>query len=124
MASLAISIQNHLHYEHSVRDAKTNLFNHGFFMVRLHEEIARGKRSGYIFSVIVMDVDKFKFFNDSYGHLAGDRVLECIAEALNKNVRDLDVLARFGGEEFTVLLPETNREQAWAVSERLRESVE
>ncbi len=124
MASLAISIQNHLHYEHSVRDVKTGLFNHGFFMVRLHEEIARGKRAGYTFSVIMMDVDQFKSFNDSYGHLAGDRVLECIAEALKANIRDLDVLARFGGEEFTVLLPETNREQAWAVSERLRESVE
>jgi len=124
MASLAISIQNHLHYEHSVRDVKTGLFNHGFFMVRLHEEVARGKRNGYTFSVIVLDVDKFKTFNDSFGHLAGDRVLESIAETLNKNVRDLDVLARFGGEEFTVLLPETNREQAWTVSERLRESVE
>lgn len=123
MASLAVSIQNNLHYEHSVRDVKTGLFNHGFFMGRLQEEIARGKRANYSFAVIVLDVDLFKKFNDSYGHLAGDRVLEGIAETLKKTVRDLDVPARFGGEEFTVLLPESNREQAWTVSERLRKSI-
>ncbi len=123
MASLSISIQNHLHYEHSVRDVKTGLFNHGFFMVRMQEETARGKRSGRPFSVIVLDVDRFKTFNDSFGHLAGDKVLEQIAETLRENVRDLDVPARFGGEEFTVLLPETDREQAWTVAERLRVAV-
>lgn len=123
MASVAISIQNHLHYEHSVRDVKTGLFNHGYFMDRLNEEVARGKRGDYCFSVLVLDVDKFKNFNDSYGHLAGDKVLECIASALLQNLRDLDILARFGGEEFTVLLPDTNREQAWVVGERLREAV-
>lgn len=123
MASVSISIQNHLHYEHSVRDVKTGLFNHGLFMVRLHEELARSRRGDGEFSLIVMDVDKFKSFNDSYGHLAGDRVLESIANTLRDNVRDLDILARFGGEEFTVLLPSTSRDQAWIVAERLRESV-
>ncbi|HCM25402.1 MAG: diguanylate cyclase [Treponema sp. GWB1_62_6] len=123
MAFASIAIQNHLHYEHSVRDQKTGLFNHGYFMVRLHEEIARAKRGGLPFSVIVLDVDKFKTFNDGFGHMAGDRVLEKIAESLRSKVRDGDVLARFGGEEFTVLLPESDREQAWNVSERLRIAV-
>jgi diguanylate cyclase (GGDEF)-like protein len=123
MASVSISIQNHLHYEHSVRDVKTGLFNHGFFMVRLNDEFARARRGEAEFSVIVMDVDKFKSFNDCYGHLAGDRVLECLANTLKQNIRDLDILARFGGEEFTVLLPDTSRDQAWLVAERLREAI-
>ena len=123
MSFASLAIQNHLHYEHSVRDPKTGLFNHGFFMMRLNEELARSRRAMRVFSVIVVDVDKFKKFNDGYGHLAGDRVLEGIAEALKSNVRDEDVLSRFGGEEFTVLLPEQGREQAWTVAERLRKAV-
>ncbi len=120
MSFTAIAIQNHLHYEYSVRDPKTGLFNHAFFMVRLNEEISRSRRAKRPFCVIVFDVDQFKSFNDGYGHLAGDRVLEALAEALKANVRDVDVLARFGGEEFTVLLPETERLTAWDVAERLR----
>lgn len=123
MTFASLALQNHLHYEHSVRDPKTGLFNHGFFMIRLNEEISRSKRGVRAFSVIVMDVDKFKNFNDGFGHLAGDRVLEKISETLKSRLRDEDVLSRFGGEEFTVLLPETDREQAWVVAERLRKAV-
>lgn len=123
MSFVSIALQNHLHYEHSVRDPKTGLFNHGFFMVRLNEELSRCLRSDRVFSIIVMDVDKFKHFNDTYGHLAGDRVLESLAEALRKSMRDGDILSRFGGEEFMVLLPETGRSQAWRIAERLRQAV-
>lgn len=119
----SISFQNNLHYQHSVRDPKTGLYNHAYYMVRLDEEIPRSRRSGRPLSVIVMDVDKFKAFNDGYGHLAGDRVLESIAACLSSTLRDEDVVARFGGEEFTVLLPDANREQAWVVAERLRLAV-
>ncbi|GAB1483047.1 hypothetical protein MASR2M78_18630 [Treponema sp.] len=123
MSFTSIAIQNHLHYAHSVRDVKTGLFNHGFFMTRLSAELSRVRRSGGTFAILVMDVDKFKNFNDSFGHLAGDRVLETIAEQLGEKLRVEDVLARFGGEEFTVLLPDTHRNAAFIVAERLREAV-
>jgi diguanylate cyclase (GGDEF)-like protein len=124
MSFVSNAIQNHLHYEHSVRDFKTGLFNHGFFMTRLNEEIARSKRINYTSSIIVIDVDNFKAFNDSYGHLAGDRVLENIALVIKQNVRTEDIPSRFGGEEFTILLPDADKNIAWRVAERLRTSVE
>jgi diguanylate cyclase (GGDEF)-like protein len=117
------AIKNHLHYEHSLRDVKTGLFNHGFFLNRLNEEVARTKRGSYISSMIVMDVDKFKNFNDNFGHLAGDRVLESLAFTIRQGVRTEDIPSRFGGEEFTVLLPNSDRDASWIVAERLRNSV-
>jgi diguanylate cyclase (GGDEF)-like protein len=123
MSFVSQAIKNHLHYEHSLRDVKTGLYNHGFFMTRLKEEVARTKRTSCASSIIVMDVDKFKNFNDTYGHLAGDEVLEKLAMVIKQGVRTDDIPSRFGGEEFTVLLPHTDSETAWAVSERLRASV-
>jgi diguanylate cyclase (GGDEF)-like protein len=123
MSFVSQAIKNHLHYEHSLRDVKTGLFNHGFFMTRLGEELARSKRAGYASSIIVMDVDHFKNFNDTYGHLAGDRVLENIALMIKQTVRSEDVPSRFGGEEFTVLLPGTEKTTAWMVAERIRISI-
>ena len=123
MSFVSQAIKNHLHYEHSLRDVKTGLYNHGFFMTRMNEEVSRTKRSSSVSSVIVMDVDKFKNFNDTYGHLAGDQVLETLAQAIRQNVRADDIPSRFGGEEFTVLLPHTDITTAWMVAERMRTSV-
>jgi diguanylate cyclase (GGDEF)-like protein len=123
MAFVSQAIQNHLHYQQTLRDVKTGLFNHGYFMTRLHDEIARTKRGGHVSSIIVMDVDKFKNFNDHYGHLAGDRVLEHLALTIKQEVRAGDVPSRFGGEEFTVLLPNTDRDEVWAAAERIRSAV-
>jgi len=123
MSFVSQAIKNHLHYEHSLRDVKTGLYNHGFFMTRMKEEVNRTRRSASVSSVIVMDVDKFKNFNDTYGHLAGDQVLEKLAQVIRQNVRTDDIPSRFGGEEFTVLLPRTEISTAWMVSERLRTSV-
>ncbi len=120
MSFTSLAIQNLIHYQYSVRDGKTGLFNHGFFMVRLREEIARSSRINQPFALIIIDVDKFKAFNDTYGHLAGDAVLEELARTIQKNLRSQDIPSRFGGEEFTILLPETNRASAWIVAERLR----
>ncbi|MDR1048076.1 MAG: GGDEF domain-containing protein [Treponema sp.] len=120
MSFVTQAIKNHLHYEHSLRDIKTGLFNHGFFMTRLGEELARARREKYSSSIIVIDVDKFKDFNDLFGHLAGDRVLEYLAVAIKQAVRTGDVPSRFGGEEFTVLLPNTTKDVAFTVAERLR----
>ena len=123
MSFVSQAIKNHLHYEHSLRDVKTGLYNHGFFLSRLNEEYARTKRNNYQSSIIVMDVDRFKNFNDSYGHLAGDRVLEKLAQVIKNGVRGDDIPSRFGGEEFTVLLPHTDKLTVWSVAERLRTSV-
>jgi diguanylate cyclase (GGDEF)-like protein len=123
MAFVSQAIQNHLHYERTLRDVKTGLFNNGFFTTRLNEEIARARRNNTSSSIIMLDVDKFKLFNDTYGHLAGDRVLETLAITLKQTVRAEDVPSRFGGEEFTVLLPDTDCQAAWLAAERLRCSV-
>jgi diguanylate cyclase (GGDEF)-like protein len=123
MSFVSQAIQNHLHYQQSLRDVKTGLYNHGFFMTRLNEELERSNRKGFSSSLIVMDVDKFKNFNDAFGHLAGDRVLECIALAIKQGVRTADIPSRFGGEEFTVLLPDADKDIAWLVAERLRISI-
>ncbi|MDR2537530.1 MAG: GGDEF domain-containing protein [Treponema sp.] len=123
MAFVSLAIQNHLNYDHSLRDGKTGLYNHSFFMTRLNEEISRIKRNSFASSVVVIDVDSFKRFNDHYGHMAGDRVLEHIAAIIKQSVRLEDVPSRFGGEEFTVLLPNTCADSAWFVAERLRVSI-
>ena len=123
MCYVSQAIKNRLHYEHSLRDVKTGLYNHGFFLTRLNEEFFRTKRSNYKSSVIVMDVDNFKNFNDTYGHLAGDKVLEILAQVIKQSVREDDIPSRFGGEEFTVLLPQTDKQTVWNIAERLRKSV-
>jgi len=123
MSFVSQAIKNHLHYEHSLRDVKTGLYNHGFFIARLDEELARTKRNGYKSSIMVMDVDRFKNFNDTYGHLAGDKVLEQIAQTIRHGIRGEDIPSRFGGEEFTILLPNTDQATVWTVAERLRTNI-
>ena len=123
MSFVSQAIQNHLHYDRTLRDVKTGLFNNGFFMTRLNEEIARSRRTNTTFSIIIIDVDKFKSFNDTFGHLAGDKVLECLAMAIKQGLRTEDVPSRFGGEEFTILIPDSDKNAAWIVAERLRNSV-
>jgi len=98
MAFFSQTIQNHLHYERTLRDGKTGLFNNYFFMTRLNEEVARTKRTKIGASIIMMDVDKFKNFNDTYGHIAGDKVLETLAITIKRGVSTEDVPSRFGGE--------------------------
>ena len=124
MQFVSKAIKSHIYYEQTLRDEKTGLFNNGFFMTRLSEEVVRVRRSDAETSVIIMDVDHFKGFNDRFGHLAGDRVLETLAITLKKGVRVGDVPSRFGGEEFTVLLPDTKIDMAYIVAERLRDMVQ
>jgi diguanylate cyclase (GGDEF)-like protein len=123
MAFVSQAIKSHLHYEHSLRDVKTGLYNHGFFIARLKEEVAQTKIGTYPSAVIVIDVDKFKNFNDTYGHLAGDQVLEKLAQVLRQSVRNNDIPSRFGGEEFTLMLPHTDISTALMIAERVRISV-
>jgi len=107
----------------AVTDGLTGLNNHRAFQEQLAEEINRAQRYAKILSLILMDIDHFKSFNDIYGHQTGDRVLKEIADLINKNLRTVDFPARYGGEEFVVILPETGCEGGVIVAERIREAV-
>ena len=107
-----------------MHDALTGLPNREAYQQRLEQEVQRIKRYGGKLSLMVCDVDLFKRINDSYGHLAGDKVLKIIAKSLQKNLRDSDFIARFGGEEFVVLMPETSTSEAKIVAEKLRTKIE
>ena len=104
----------------SVTDQLTGLFNRRRLMEVLEAEVNRSKRHVHPFSILIMDVDHFKKFNDAYGHLAGDRVLASLGEVLRETTREIDTPARFGGEEFMAVLPETGLEAAVEVAERIR----
>ncbi len=106
------------------RDALTGLHNRTAYDNRLEEEIARWKRYRNDLSLILLDVDHFKHVNDSYGHKAGDRVLEVIGTLVHQTIRESDYPARYGGEEFVILLPQTDLEGAQAVAEKLRLAVQ
>jgi diguanylate cyclase (GGDEF)-like protein len=117
---LSIAIQNSLHLESSITDSKTGLYNHYYYMKRLEEELARIGRHHSRAGIIIMDVDHFKIFNDTWGHLAGDVVLSAIARTIKREVRSEDVPARFGGEEFCVLAIECEEEPLFEMAERIR----
>jgi len=101
-------------------DELTGLYSRRAGMERLREELARYQRNGKGFSLAMLDVDHFKRINDSHGHLAGDYVLQEIAKTLKTELRQSDVVTRFGGEEFLVIMPETDHRQAVYPLERLR----
>ena len=105
-------------------DGLTGLKNHRAFQERLGEEVSRTTRYGTPLSLILLDVDQFKQYNDSYGHPAGDAVLMSVANTLQMGARDTDLVARYGGEEFVLILPQTDIEGASAFAERLRAAVE
>ncbi|MFH1879096.1 MAG: GGDEF domain-containing protein [Candidatus Omnitrophota bacterium] len=110
--------------ELSIIDGLTEVYLRRYLMYRLEEEVDRARRLGLTFSIGMVDVDHFKQCNDKYGHLVGDAVLKKISEKLRNSVREVDMIARYGGEEFCVVLPETTKELAVTVAERLRRSVE
>jgi diguanylate cyclase (GGDEF)-like protein/PAS domain S-box-containing protein len=107
----------------SVTDCLTNSYNRRFFIHKLEEEIERTRRTGSGFSLVMLDIDRFKSINDRFGHNAGDLVLKGIAETINNRIRKIDCLARWGGEEFVILLPDTPVDKAAVLAEELRESI-
>jgi diguanylate cyclase (GGDEF)-like protein len=107
----------------AITDELTGLVNRRRFLDALRSEITKGQRLGGRLSVVLADLDDFKLINDSFGHHAGDEVLLAFADLLRAHGRDVDVAARLGGEEFAILLPETGREGASVVAERLRQSL-
>jgi diguanylate cyclase len=104
-------------------DFLTRLHNRRIFDLRLKEEISRTKRYGKPFVLIMLDIDNFKRVNDNHGHPVGDRVLQLIAQTMEAQVRMTDFVARFGGEEFAILLPEANGKQGMAVADKIRLAV-
>lgn len=105
------------------KDGLTGIANRAAFNVRMDDEFERSNRYGRPFSLILLDVDHFKSFNDSFGHPAGDEVLRKVARLLAGSARATDFVARYGGEEFAVILPETDRGGAMALAERFRRAV-
>lgn len=103
----------------AITDGLTKLHNRRYFQERINEEWARASRYKQVFTVIIMDIDHFKKFNDTYGHAAGDKVLKRVAKVLRGALRNVDVLARYGGEEFIVLLPQTPTDKGFEVAERI-----
>lgn len=124
----ATAIQN-AHYVERVKqlaylDGLTGIFNRRFFELRIAEEIERARRFGIGLGVVMLDIDQFKRLNDEFGHLLGDEVLRQVSSILQQQVRKIDVVCRYGGEEFAILLSQTSSEQAVAVAEKLRRIVE
>jgi diguanylate cyclase (GGDEF)-like protein/putative nucleotidyltransferase with HDIG domain len=105
-------------------DELTGLYNHRHFHERLEQEIARNSRFGGTFSLIILDIDLFKVYNDIYGHLAGDQVLRKMGKYIQASIRNIDLAFRYGGEEFTIILPEANAQDAFKVAERIRKTIE
>lgn len=108
----------------SVTDALTGLLNRRYLEERLTEEIKRSNRHGYPMSFMMIDVDEFKAYNDSFGHPEGDKVLTIVGHVLRETLRGADVAARYGGEEFSILLPQTTIEEAHIIAERIRARIE
>ena len=108
----------------SVTDALTGLLNRRYIEERLMEEIKRSNRHGFPMSFMMLDVDNFKSYNDAHGHPAGDAALKLVANVIRETLRGADVAARFGGEEFSILLPQTTGEEAVAIAERIRSNIE
>ncbi len=109
--------------ELAIRDGLTGLFNYRYAQERLEEEFDRATRFERELSVLFIDLDHFKFFNDAHGHQAGDEILQILSGIMTKSVRESDTLARWGGEEFIVIALETAREDACRLAERIRMSV-
>lgn len=123
----AMAIMNARLYQETVElsltDALTGTANRRHLFQRLEMEVTRAQRFGNDLSMIMIDIDHFKTYNDKNGHPAGDEVLKGVAAALQRTVRKIDTVARYGGEEFAVILPQIRREEAMAVAEKLRRSV-
>jgi diguanylate cyclase (GGDEF)-like protein/putative nucleotidyltransferase with HDIG domain len=106
--------------EQAITDGLTGVKTHRFFMEALSAEWKRSTRAGRAFALVLMDLDRFKFVNDFYGHLEGDLVLQRVGHILEANCRRSDVVARYGGDEFVILMPETTMEQARQLASKLR----
>ncbi len=119
----AIAIEKMQRFERTrvlaITDGLTGLYNHSYYAQSLKREIKRARRDNSTLSVIIMDIDHFKHYNDTNGHLPGNEALKKAALVIKQAVRDIDILARYGGEEFAVILPDTNSKHAHIIANRI-----
>jgi diguanylate cyclase (GGDEF)-like protein len=123
-----LAVENSRLFEKTVirahTDSLTGLWNHGYFQRLLGAEIERAKATDKPMSLIMLDIDDFKIYNDKLGHQAGDKILKNLAGLLQNQSRKMDYTCRYGGEEFTIILPHTDKKEAFSIAERLRENIE
>jgi diguanylate cyclase (GGDEF)-like protein len=119
----AIAIERMQRFEHNrllaITDGLTGLYNHRYYVKSLKKELDRSKRNDHTLSVIIVDIDYFKHFNDANGHLQGNVALKAVASILKLALRKVDILARYGGEEFAIILPATDKKQALQAANRI-----
>lgn len=110
--------------ELAIMDGLTQVFSRRHLLERFEEELKRSRKFKHNFSFLMVDIDKFKNFNDKYGHLVGDAILREVSKSVKDNVRQIDFVGRYGGEELSIVLPETDKEQALLAAERIRQAIE
>jgi len=122
VGSRVVHYQQHLEYQTQI-DSLTNLFNRRAFEQKIEEEFERSTRYGHSLSLLILDIDNFKSINDTQGHHGGDVALVKISETLRNKTRQSDFVSRYGGEEFVLILPETDQENALRVAKKLHEDI-
>lgn len=123
-----LAIENSQLYEKTVlrahSDSLTDLWNHGYFQYIFQEAVEKAKITKLPLTLVALDIDDFKVYNDLLGHQAGDKILKDLAFFLKSHSRKMDFVCRYGGEEFTVILPQTDKQEAFLIAERLRQDIE
>lgn len=123
-----LAIENSHLYEKTVTrshsDALTELWNHGYFQYLLQAELEKSRSTHAPLSLILVDIDNFKTYNDMLGHQAGDKILKTLATLIKNQSRKMDYVCRYGGEEFTIILPQTEKKEAFLIAERIRVDIE
>ncbi|MCG2713723.1 MAG: diguanylate cyclase [Candidatus Omnitrophica bacterium] len=123
-----LAIENSQLYEktvyHAHSDYLTNLWNHGYFQFLLQNELEKAKATKNKLSLIIADIDDFKIYNDTLGHQAGDKILKDLAQLLRNQSRKIDLVCRYGGEEFVIILPQTDKKEAFMIAERIRKDIQ
>jgi len=123
-----LAIENSQLYEKTAlrahSDYLTDLWNHGYFQAILQSELEKARAAKTPLTLIMLDIDDFKVYNDSLGHQAGDSILKQLGALLKNQSRKMDYVCRYGGEEFTIILPGTEKKEAYLIAERLRQDIE
>jgi diguanylate cyclase (GGDEF)-like protein len=126
--SAAMALENAILHrkteELTIIDDLTGIYNYRYFSMKIKEEKRRAVRYNLPLSLVMLDIDWFKRCNDTYGHEAGNRVLIGVVAAVKRSIRDVDILCRYGGEEFIVILPQTIEREAYKIADRIRNDIE